>query len=83
MRLRGYRITRYVADTLVVEGESETIVLRGEAFVDRDGTKLQADSIAYGQSSCRLDASGLPSCSIARPSSWATGCATTRACAAV
>ncbi len=60
-KLTGYRVTQYVADTLVVEGgDSETIYLRGEAFVDREGTRLQADSIKYRQSSCRLDAAGDP-----------------------
>lgn len=60
LRLRGYRITRYVADTLVVVGDSQTIVLRGEAYVDRDGTKLEADSVHYREESCRLDAVGAP-----------------------
>ena len=60
LRLSGYRVTRYVADTLVVEGEPQTIMLRGEAFVDRDGTKLEADSIRYREASCRLDAYGSP-----------------------
>lgn len=61
LKLTGYRVTQYVADTLLLlGGESETIVLRGEAFVDRDGTKLEADSVHYRQASCRLDASGSP-----------------------
>jgi Tat protein translocase TatC len=60
LKLTGYRITRYVADTLVVEGDSQTIFLRHEAFVDRDGTQLEADSIRYHEASCRLDAEGSP-----------------------
>ncbi len=61
LKLKGYRVTRYVADTLIVEGgDSQTIYLRGEAFVDREGTKLEADSIKYRQASCRLDAAGDP-----------------------
>ena len=61
LKLTGFRVTQYVADTLLLlGGESETIVLRGEAFVDRDGTKLEADSVHYRQASCRLDASGSP-----------------------
>jgi sec-independent protein translocase protein TatC len=60
LNLTGYRITRYVADTLVVEGDSQTIFLRHEAFVDRDGTQLEADSIRYREASCRLDAEGNP-----------------------
>jgi len=61
LKLKGYRITRYVADTLVaVGGDTETIYLRGEAYVEREGTKLQSDSIKYRQASCRLDAAGDP-----------------------
>ncbi|HEX4601070.1 MAG TPA: twin-arginine translocase subunit TatC [Gemmatimonadales bacterium] len=59
LRLKGYRVTQYVADTIVVQGDS-VISLRGEAFTDREGTKLEADSIHYLQSSCRLYAAGDP-----------------------
>ncbi len=60
MKLRGFRVTQYVADTLIVKGDSQAILLQGEAFVDRQGTKVQADSIHYYESSCRLDAQGTP-----------------------
>ena len=60
LKLQGFRITRYVAETLVVQGDSQIIFLRREAFVDRDGTQLEADSIRYRQASCRLDAEGNP-----------------------
>jgi sec-independent protein translocase protein TatC len=61
LKLGGYRVTKYVADTLVVEGgDSSTIFLRGQAYVEREGTKLESDSIAYRQTSCRLDATGDP-----------------------
>ena len=60
LKLQGYRVTRYVADTLVVQGDSQTIFLRREAFVDREGTQLEADSIRYHEASCRLDAAGSP-----------------------
>ncbi|MDP3911727.1 MAG: twin-arginine translocase subunit TatC [Gemmatimonadales bacterium] len=60
LKLPGYRITRYVADTLVMEGDSQTLFLRREAFVERDGTQLEADSIRYREASCRLDAAGDP-----------------------
>src|SRR5256712_704179 len=60
LKLKGYRVTQYVADTLVVQGDSQTIFLRGESFVDRQGTKLEADSIRYRDASCRLDAAGDP-----------------------
>jgi len=44
----------------VVEGDSQTTFLREEAFVERDQTQLQADSIRYHEASCRLDAEGHP-----------------------
>ncbi|MBI1968054.1 MAG: twin-arginine translocase subunit TatC [Gemmatimonadetes bacterium] len=60
LTLHGYEATRYVADTLLVEGDSGTIFLRGAAFVDREGTKLEADSVKYREAVCRLDAAGDP-----------------------
>jgi Tat protein translocase TatC len=60
LQLQGYRVTRYVADTVIMEGDSQTIFLRREAFVERDGTQLEADSIRYREASCRLDATGSP-----------------------
>src|SRR5437667_135229 len=60
LRLKGYRITQYVADTLLVRGDSQVILLRGQAYVDREGTKVEADSIRYKEASCRLDAVGSP-----------------------
>ncbi len=60
LRQAGYRVTRYVADTLVVQGDSQLIVLRGEAYVEREGTQLEADSVRYREASCRLDARGSP-----------------------
>ena len=60
LKLQGFRVTRYTSDTFVVVGDSQTIFLRREAFVDREGTQLQADSIRYHEASCRLNASGEP-----------------------
>ncbi len=60
LRLSGYQITRYVADTLLVRGDSQAMSLWGGAFVDRDSTRLEADSIHYLENSCRLDAVGAP-----------------------
>jgi len=59
-KLSGFRVTQYVADSLVVKGDSQTILLRGQAFVDRQGTKLEADSVRYVETGCRLDANGDP-----------------------
>ncbi|HYX81561.1 MAG TPA: twin-arginine translocase subunit TatC, partial [Gemmatimonadales bacterium] len=60
LKLQGYRVTRYMADTFVVVGDSQTIFLRRDAFVERETTQLQADSIRYHEASCRLDAAGNP-----------------------
>jgi sec-independent protein translocase protein TatC len=60
LKLHGFRITRYVAETLVVQGDSQTIFLRREAFVEREGTQVEADSIRYREATCRLDAAGDP-----------------------
>src|SRR5205809_689066 len=61
LKLPRYRVTQYVADTLIVQGgDTETIHLRGEAYVEREGTKVESDSIRYHQRSCRLDAIGDP-----------------------
>jgi Tat protein translocase TatC len=60
LKLSGYRVTQYVADTLVVIGDSQAIYLRGNAYLEREGTKLEADSVRYREASCRLDAAGDP-----------------------
>src|SRR5207244_3109162 len=48
------------AGRLAGQGDSQTSFLRGESFGDRQGTKLEADSIRYRDASCRLDAAGDP-----------------------
>ncbi|HEX4633573.1 MAG TPA: putative LPS assembly protein LptD, partial [Gemmatimonadales bacterium] len=64
---KGYRITHYTADTLVMRQgrQGSDLQLQGTpgnaALVDQDGSKLQADSIHYVQTSCRLEAQGAPS----------------------
>ena len=60
LKLPNFRTTRYVADTLIVQGDSQMIFLRHEAYVERENTQLQADSIRYHQASCQLNASGDP-----------------------
>src|SRR2546421_5482649 len=60
-KLKGYRLTEYTPDTLIVQGgDTETIHLRGTAYVEREGTKVESDSIRYQRQSCRLDAVGDP-----------------------
>ena len=60
-KLKGFRVTQYTADTLIVQGgDTETIHLRGTAYVEREGTKVESDSIRYRRQSCHLDAIGDP-----------------------
>ena len=64
---KGYRITHYTADSLVMHQGQQGSDIRlvgtpgNDALVDQDGSKLQADSIHYLQTSCRLEAQGAPS----------------------
>ena len=60
LKLPDFRITRYTSDTFVVVGDSQTIFLRRQGYVEREGTQLQADSIRYHEASCQLNASGDP-----------------------
>jgi len=60
MNRRGYRPTRYMADSATVFVEDQEVRLRGEALTERQGAMLEADSIVYRQNSCILDASGNP-----------------------
>src|SRR3989442_15145886 len=60
LKLSGYRITQYVADTLVVQGATQTIFLRGNAFLDREGPKLEPASVRYRQASCLREPAGAP-----------------------
>jgi Tat protein translocase TatC len=57
---RGYRITRYAADSLTLLVDSQEIVLKKEVLLERDGSILEADSVRYVERACRLDATGEP-----------------------
>ncbi|CAN5894964.1 hypothetical protein BH24GEM1_BH24GEM1_23070 [soil metagenome] len=57
---RGYRPTRYRADSATVFVENQEVRLHGQALTERQGALLEADSITYRQDSCILDASGSP-----------------------
>ncbi len=60
LRRRGYRPTRYRADSATVFVEDQEVRLQGEALTERQGALLEADSITYRRDSCILDASGDP-----------------------
>ncbi len=57
---RGYRPTRYRADSATVFVEDQEVRLQGQALTERQGALLEADSISYHRDSCILDASGSP-----------------------
>ncbi|HEY7505876.1 MAG TPA: twin-arginine translocase subunit TatC [Gemmatimonadales bacterium] len=60
MNRRGYRPTRYRADSATVFVERQEVQLQGEALTERQGALLEADSITYRRNSCLLAASGDP-----------------------
>jgi sec-independent protein translocase protein TatC len=60
LKRRGYRPTRYRADSATVFVEDQEVRLQGQALTERQGALLEADSITYRRDSCILDASGSP-----------------------
>ncbi len=60
LKRRGYRPTRYRADSATVFVEDQEVRLQGQALTERQGAMLEADSINYRRDSCSLDASGSP-----------------------
>ncbi|HEX2219469.1 MAG TPA: twin-arginine translocase subunit TatC, partial [Gemmatimonadales bacterium] len=57
---RGYRPTRYRADSATVFVGEQVVRLQGEALTERQGALLEADSITYRRDSCLLAATGDP-----------------------
>jgi hypothetical protein len=61
MNLRGFRITRYAADSVqLLPGRSTEIRMSGSGLVAREGTTLTADTINYAQQNCAIHAAGNP-----------------------
>jgi sec-independent protein translocase protein TatC len=60
LKRRGYRPTRYRADSATVFVEDQVVRLQGEALTERQGALLEADSITYRRDSCLLAATGDP-----------------------
>jgi Tat protein translocase TatC len=56
----GYQSTRFRSDSAIVFADERRIFLRGEASTKRDQTTLEADSIAYQESDCLINATGDP-----------------------
>lgn len=57
---QGYKITRYSADSAVLLPGERRIRLEGRALTEQQGVTLEADSIAYREATCVLEASGEP-----------------------
>ncbi|MBI4420058.1 MAG: twin-arginine translocase subunit TatC [Gemmatimonadetes bacterium] len=60
LQRKGYRMTRFGADSLTFHAPSRQIDLTGSALVERDGSTLEADSVRFLQNECRIAAEGEP-----------------------
>jgi sec-independent protein translocase protein TatC len=60
LRLTGYRIVRYAADSVVLFADSQAVELIGHGLLEQEGGMLEADTIRLRQSECRLAAAGDP-----------------------
>ncbi len=60
LRLRGYTITRYSADSVQLLAEEKEIRLHGAGLVEREGSSLEAEGIRYVESGCQILAEGSP-----------------------
>ena len=60
MQLRGFRVTRYAADSVQFLPPEKEIRLNGHGIVERDSSTLLADTIRYAERNCALSAAGGP-----------------------
>jgi len=56
----GYKITRFMADSATLYPDERRIRLEGDALAKQQSITLEADTIAYHERSCVLDAAGAP-----------------------
>ncbi|HEU4648952.1 MAG TPA: putative LPS assembly protein LptD, partial [Gemmatimonadales bacterium] len=56
----GYKVTRFIADSARLFPEDRRLRLEGNALAQQQSATLEADTIAYQQANCVLDASGTP-----------------------
>ncbi len=57
---RGFRVTRYAADSVQLLADDKEIRLAGRGLINRDGSTLEADTVRYVERNCQLLASGSP-----------------------
>jgi len=60
LQRKGYKATRFAADSLTFHADTRHIDLTGAAMVEREGSTLEADSVRFAQTECRIDAAGAP-----------------------
>lgn len=60
LRLPGFTITRYTADSVQLLAEEKEIRLHGAGLVEREGSSLEAEGIRYIEAECQLLADGSP-----------------------
>jgi hypothetical protein len=60
MRLPGFRLTHYTADSVQFLPPQKEIRLTGNALLEREGSTLQADTVWYAEKNCALIAKGSP-----------------------
>jgi hypothetical protein len=58
--LKGFRLTRYRADSVQFLPQQRQIRLSGRTLLEREGSTLQADTARYDERNCLLTASGSP-----------------------
>ena len=60
MKLPGFRVTRYSADSVEFLPPEKKINLVNNGLLERDNSTLQADTVRYDQRNCLLTAAGGP-----------------------
>ena len=60
LQRRGYRFTRYAADSVRLLADDKEIRLAGHGLIERDRSILEADTVRYVEESCLLIAAGTP-----------------------
>ncbi|MGA2384087.1 MAG: putative LPS assembly protein LptD [Gemmatimonadales bacterium] len=60
IKLRGFRVTRYSADSVQFLPPEKQIRLTGNSLLERDNSTLQADTVGYDEHNCLLTAAGSP-----------------------
>jgi len=60
MSLKGFRLTRYSADSVQFLPRLRQIHLSGQTLLEREGSTLQSDTTRYDARNCALTATGSP-----------------------